>query len=509
MPTQAAEIDEDPAAAPELRPLTADALDLSCEPILAAIENYRGSFVDLEQNLTIDAASLATGRRLLLRKLQAGGLQSGDRIVVAIGNGPLFVAALDAVLRAGASPLLVHYQLPAAELRRTALKYRAAQVLTDADEADRLAELGRARIAHDLDWRGCLQIALDAADSSHRDYPALPPSPLHPTSGSTGQAKVAMRPGTCAVAEATNYIAATGLSDQDSVLVVTPMSHAYAYGLGLMAPLVSGARIVSLRRFAPNPVLHALASGQVTIFPAVPAMLDMLLIGEGAELLARPRLVLSAGAPLARKTVEKFEKITGRSISPLYGTTETGGITVGVQGLRPDRFQSVGPTLNGVQARLAQAESAELGEGVGRVMIRSTSMMAGYLSPRGLDRDALQDGWFLTGDVGRIDVGGEIELLGRESDVINVAGLKVVPSDVEEVLAAYPGVKECKVYAGNGLTGNQFVKVAIVADRLFEEIKLRQYCSQQLAFYKQPVKIFWLDALPRNAAGKIIKDQLP
>ncbi len=311
------------------------------------------------------------------------------------------------------------------------------------------------------------------------------------------------------MAEAENYIAATGLDHRDGVLVVTPMSHAYAYGMGLMAPLVSGATILSVRRFASKPVLNALASGRATIFPAVPAMLDVLLLGEGRELLGRPRLVLSAGAPLSRKTIENFSKFTNRQIAPLYGTTETGGITIGMQGVRPEQFQSVGPPLVGVRAKLAPAESAELGAGVGRVMIRSTSMMAGYLGATGIDDAAIEDGWFLTGDVGRINAAEEIELLGRESDVINVAGLKVVPSDVEEVLAAFPGVKECKVYAGTGMTGNQFVKVAIVAGPSFSEAKLRLYCTEQLAFYKQPVKIARLDALPRNAAGKIIKDQLP
>ncbi len=485
--------------------------DLSPAPILAAIENYRGSITDLDLNLTIDAAGLATARGALLRKLQAGGLQAGERIVIAIGNGPLFVAALDAVLRSGASPLLVHYQLPAAELQRTALKYGARQVLTDADERDRPTLLEGAAVAHDLGWRRCLQVTLEGGGDGtavRDEYPQLPPSPLHPTSGSTGQAKIAVRPGRCAVAEAENYIAATGMNERDTVLVVTPMSHAYSYGMGFMSPLVSGARILSLRKFAAKPVLDALVGG-VTIFPAVPAMLDMLLMGDGGDRLSRPRMVLSAGAPLSRKTVENFGRITGRRISPLYGTTETGGITIGVDGVGRDQFQSVGPTLAGVRAKLAPAESAELGAGVGRVMIHSTSMMAGYLSPTGIDRTMIDDGWFLTGDVGRISAGGEIELLGRESDVINVAGLKVVPSDVEEVLAAYPGVKECKVYAGNGKTGNQFVKTAIAADASFDEAKFRQYCAQQLAFYKQPVKIARLDALPRNAAGKIIKDQLP
>ncbi len=501
------------SAAASSAPSSADLLSadlLSSGPILATIDNYTGSIVDVEQNLTVDAAMLARGRRSLLDKLKAEGLAAGDRAIVAISNGPLFVAALDAVLRAGASPLLVHYQLPAAEILRTAERYGAAQVLTDGGETERLAEHASRTARHDLGWGHCDQLLLRALGSSTQsDIPRLPPSPLHPTSGSTGQAKIAVRPGPCAIAEAVNYIGATDISHRDGVLVVTPMSHAYGYGLGMMTPLVSGARILSLKKFTPQVALQTLASGKATVFPAVPAILDMLMLGDGAELLAKPRLVLSAGAPLSRKTVEKFQRVTGRLISPLYGTTETGGITVGTRGATPDRYQSVGPPLAGVQVQLAPTESPEMGAGVGRVMIRSTSMMAGYLCAQGLDRSVLGDGWFLTGDVGRMNPDGEVELLGRESEVINVAGLKVVPSDVEEVLAQYPGMKECKVYAGNGITGNQFVKAAVVTEGAFDEAKLRQYCGEQLAFYKQPVKFFRLDALPRNAAGKIVKNQLP
>jgi acyl-CoA synthetase (AMP-forming)/AMP-acid ligase II len=500
----------DRAASPDYHTAQRAVDSLSAEPILAAIENYQGSITDLEDNLTVDAASLAVARGALLSKLQAGGLEAGDRIVIAVGNGPLFVAALDAVLRAGGSPLLVHYQLPATELRRIAIKYAAAQILTDANEADQLTALGCAAVPHDLGWRRCFQVTLSAADAQNLSlFPALPAMPLHPTSGSTGQAKMAVRPGPCAIAEATNYITAIGLDHRDSELVVTPMSHAYAYGMGLMAPLVSGARILSLRKFAAKAVLEAIKDRNVTVFPAVPAMLDVLLFGGGDKSLGRPRLVLSAGAPLTQKTVEKFEKLTGRSIAPLYGTTETGGITVGVCGVRPNQFQNVGPALCGVRAQLAPARSAELGEGVGRVMIQSPSMMAGYLGPHGIDRTPISDGWFVTGDLGRITREGEIELVGRESDVINVAAMKVVPSEVEEVVAEYPGVEECKAYAGTSITGAQFVKVAIVADPSFDEAKLRLYCSQQLVSYKRPVKIARLSAMPRNAAGKIITDQLP
>lgn len=483
---------------------------LSPEPILAAVDNYRGSFVDLDLNLRIEAPALAAGRALLVRNLLAGGLRESDRMVVALGNGPLFVAALAATLEIGACPLLVHAQLPPAELRRTALRYGAAFVLSDSHEDAELAAIGSSHTAHDAPWLRWMQTSIDQSDPNFcNEYPVLRGVPLHPTSGSTGLPKLAARPGASAVAEAVNYIDATGIDHRDAIFVATPMSHAYAYGMGLMVPLMSNATVLSTRRFALKHALAALRDSGVTIFPAVPAMLDMLLFGKGGNLLFGPRMVLSAGAPLSRRTVDNFRQITGRLIHPLYGTTETGGISIGVDGVLPNEADRVGTPLRGVNARIDGAGSTMLDEGVGHVAIQSTSMMAGYLSRSGIDATSLDSGWFVTGDLGRIHADGTLQLRGRESEMINVAGMKVVPYEVETVLAEFPGVLECKVYTGKRRSGSEFVKAAVVAPPSLDISELRAHCQQQLVYYKRPDVIARLDIMPRSAAGKILKDQLP
>jgi long-chain acyl-CoA synthetase len=502
-------------AAPQLETADLDGINrrldaLSADPILAAVENYRGVIVDLDQNLTIDAAALAEGRSSLKRSLLHGGLRAGDRIIMAVGNGPRFVAALAATLEIGASPLLVHYQLPPAELRRTALRYGAAFVLTDCHDERELAEVGSARPIKGAGWNCYELTSINQSDPGFfGEYPSLLGVPLHPTSGSTGLPKVAARPGACAIAEAANYIGATGINQEDAILVVTPMSHAYAYGMGLMVPLLSGANILSMRRFVLKNVLDALENQRVTIFPTVPAMLDMLLFGKGGNLLARPRMVFSAGAPLKRRTAENFRKVTGQLIRPLYGTTETGGISIGTSGALPEEVDRVGPVMRGVEARIEPADQGSLEAGTGRVAIRSTSMMAGYLSPFGIDTSILRNNWFQTGDLGRLAAHGNLQLLGRESEMINVAGMKVVPSEVEEVLALFPGVTECKVYAGKRGSGNEFVKAAVVAAASLDLPSLKAHCAAQLVYYKRPDVIVRLDALPRSPAGKILRDQLP
>jgi acyl-CoA synthetase (AMP-forming)/AMP-acid ligase II len=147
--------------------------------------------------------------------------------------------------------------------------------------------------------------------------------------------------------------------------------------------------------------------------------------------------------------------------------------------------------------------------GVGRLSIRSSSMMAGYLTGNAIDDSLIRDGWLDTGDLAAIDSDGYIQLMGRQSEVINVEGSKVIPCEVEEVIAALPGVHEVKVYAGRRRNGAQFVKAAVVADPQVDEAAILAHCERNLVFYKCPERIIPVDALPRSPAGKILRDQLP
>src|SRR5262249_22026443 len=152
------------------------------------------------------------------------------------------------------------------------------------------------------------------------------------------------------------------------------------FGTSVMLPLVSGASVVSMRRFNPRAVERALREFQISTLPAVPAMLDLLLLGAGGEAGYFPCRVLSAGAPLPERTAMTFREKTGRQVSPLYGTTETGGITVAVGGHTPSTGACVGPPMRAAAAAVHPiTEGAGIKSGVGRVSVKSPSMMAGYL----------------------------------------------------------------------------------------------------------------------------------
>ena len=481
---------------------------LSPAPILDAAQRYRGTMVDLNASCVLGPDEFAKAREALTRWLAANGLAAGDRVVVAVANGPLFIATLVAILACEASPLVVHSKTPPAELLRYARRFGARFLAGEPeDESGReQIETTSTRVAFadvlPLDWSTlCL--------GDHTPLgPELRGVPLHPTSGSTGLPKIALRPGYAAMEEARHYAETMTIDADDVILAIPPMSHAYGYGMSVMVPLLTGASIVSMRRFSAKTVQRALLEHRLTIVPMVPAMLDIMSFGGNVDMRTL-RWVLAAGAILPRRSAEHFHSQTGAVATPLYGTTETGGISVAVSAAGRDVDGRVGPPMEGVEVTVRPEAEPGHASDLGRLLVRSSSQMNAYLDERGELSQAPVDGWFDTGDLAHITDDGTIHLRGRSSEVINVSGLKVVPCEVEEAIAALPGVMEVKVYAGTNRSGSQMVKAAVAAERGVSVANIRAHCEQQLVYYKRPQVVTLVDALPRNPAGKIIRDQLP
>jgi len=486
-----------------------DSHSLSPAPILEAVERYRGRIIDLDSSRSLSADAFARARQSLRASLRTNDLSPGDRVLLAVANGPAFIAALAAVLECEASPLLVHFRTPPAELQRYAERFGARFVLGEAELEPGLASIARSTIPVPLgDFSQLCWASLHSPDPSTVDHESLRGVPLHPTSGSTGSPKMALRPGFAAVEEARHYVETLAIDADDLIAAIPPMSHAYGFGMCAMVPLVSGASIVSTSRFSARWIHRALAEFPVTVLPLAPAMLDMLSFGAGVDLRS-VRWTLTAGATLPRGAAERFRAKTGTVPCPLYGTTETGGISVATRADGQDVDGRVGPPMAGVSIEVRQQGTMPgLGPDVGKLFVRSSSMMHGYLQD---DRRVTvpRDGWFETGDLARITSDGTIQLRGRDSEVVNVSGMKVAPCEVEEAIASLVGVREVKVYAGAVGTSDQIVKAAIVAERDLTAADVRRHCEQHLVYYKRPHVVTLLEALPRSATGKIIRAQLP
>jgi long-chain acyl-CoA synthetase len=477
-------------------------------PILEAADRYRGSIIDVNATCVLGPDEFAKAREALAYWLPRHGLASGDRVIVAISNGPLFVAALVAILACEASPLVVHAKTPPAELlryaRRFGARFLAGQPEDQAGRSEIETTTARMMFADTLplDWS-----TLAVGDDMPLG-PELRGVPLHPTSGSTGLPKIALRPGRAALEEARHYAETLSIDGDDAILAIPPMSHAYGYGMCVMVPLLTGASIVTMPRFSVKALQRAMVQQRLTIVPMVPAMLDVISFGGGCDMRS-VRWVLAAGALLPRRSAEQFQRQTGKVASPLYGTTETGGISVATSGDGHEVDGLVGPPMAGIDVSIRHDGDASQDGDFGRLQVRSSSQMKSYLDEKGTLTSALDDGWFDTGDLAQITPDGKIHLRGRSSEVINVAGLKVVPCEVEEAIATLPGVLEVKVYAGQHRSGSQVVKAAVAVENGLTVAEIRAHFSEQLVYYKRPQVVTLVDALPRNPAGKIIRDQLP
>jgi long-chain acyl-CoA synthetase len=475
--------------------------DLTPGPLLDAFDNFQGSFFDLDRSRRVSSGDLKKLKTELRKQMLARGIAAGDRILAALPNGPLFAAVWAASLEVGASPILVHSETPQPELHKMAEQWDAHFLVAEA-EIDRgnYPAAGKFLAAGEhgtLHWQ--------RIGRGQSEQIRLASVPLHPTSGTSADPKLAVRPGRCAVAEPLHYIETLSIDRSDSILCAIPMSHAYAYGMCFMVALLTSANLLFMRCFDPALVHRALGEGKVSIFPAVPILLDSLLATHCADRIVGLRILLSAGAPLSSRTFEAIRDRYGVAVRPLYGTTETGGISVGLGG---DEFDdSVGPAMKGVEVDLCPASGDGSSADAKILRVRSSSMMAGYLEKGGISRRAFSDGWFETGDLAQTDERGRICLHGRLSEVINVFGFKVVPREVEDVIALLPEVVEVKVYARRHM-GPEVVAAAVVCRGKLEEEQILRHCEQHLVGYKCPTMVQFVNSLPRTASGKVAVDRL-
>jgi len=482
----------------------------SAAPILDAAENYRGTITDLDTGHVVSSDDFHWMREALISSLREEGVAPGDRVLVTVSNGPLFPIVLTAILTCEASPLLVHVMTPPAELARYAQRFGVKWLVAYGGDDQVATVLQRESALPGGEYRQ-LQLG-EFATPKQVVGPDLRGVPLHPTSGSTGLPKIALRPGFCAMEEARHYTATMAICEDDCLMAIPPMSHAYGYGVTVMVPLLTGASLVTTAKFSIKRLAHVLEEHPVTVLPMVPAHIDILNFGGSLDF-GRLRWLLTAGSMMPRRSAVQFRKRTGVTVCPLYGTTETGGISVATVADGQDVDGRVGPAMEGIRVEVrppADADKLGLDAEVGKLHVCSSSMMAGYLSDSG---EILQpwdtEGFFETGDLARIVEDGTIHLRGRTGEMINVLGLKVVPCEVEEAIAAMPGVREVKVYRGELASKGEIVKAAVAVEDGVTETDIRGYCDQHLVYYKRPRVIALVDALPRNPAGKIQPDRLP
>jgi malonyl-CoA/methylmalonyl-CoA synthetase len=324
------------------------------------------------------------------------------------------------------------------------------------------------------------------------------------TSGTTGRSKGAMLSHGNLIANAVALHQAWGFTPDDVLLHALPIFHVHGLFVALHCAFLSGARMVWLPKFDDGQVLAGLAKS--TVMMGVPTFYTRLLANAEftGERAAHLRLFICGSAPLLESTFGEFEERTGMRILERYGMSEA--VIITSNPLDGDRIAgSVGYPLPGVELRIGG------GEETGVIEIRGPSVFGGYWRmPEKTAEEFTADGFFITGDVGRRDPDGRVWISGRAKDLIISGGYNVYPKEIELVLDELAGVTESAVVGvPHPDFGEGVVAVVIGAPgREADEAAMIAECRRQLAPYKSPKRIVFVEDLPRNAMGKVQKNLL-
>ena len=475
--------------------------------LLSDIDGRRYYYGDLER----ESARFAVALRAL-------GLQAGDRVTVQIEKSVANLWLYLGVLRAG----LVFHPLNTA--------YTCDEVrffLSDAEpgllvcDPSKLAvyeplcqELGVSHVLS-LDSTGLGSFTDYAGNFSadfateHRDEDEL--AVLLYSSGTTGRPKGIMLTHSNLRSNAEVLVSCWGFTDKDVLLHVLPVFHVHGLFVAVHCVLMSGASMHWLPSFDAEKVQALLPAS--TVMMGVPTYYTRLLAEPtfGREDCRNMRVFISGSAPLLPEVFQQFQQRSGHTLLERYGMSETGmNSSNPLSGER--RPGTVGLPLPGTAIRVCDSEHNPLPNGqIGEIQVRGENVFRGYWRmPEKTAADFTADGWFITGDQGRIDGDGYLSIVGRSKDMVISGGLNVYPKEVETALNDLPGIRESAVFGVPHPDFGEAVVATLVAaeDCILSIDDIRAMLEAQLAKFKVPKRIQFVSDLPRNTMGKVQKNLL-
>lgn len=290
-----------------------------------------------------------------------------------------------------------------------------------------------------------------------------------------------------------------GLSEQDLNFAVIPLSHSYGFS-NLVTPLLAwGIPMVVSRDRLPRAVLDDLARTKATVFPGMPIFYQAFCEMDEPPSLPHLRLCLSAGAPLPLEVAHKFREKFGHAIHSFYGSSECGGICYDREARLLERG-FVGQPMEGVSLEPITPDAP-----ASRIRVRSAAAGDGYFPDP--DPEKLGDGYFVPDDLLSRDETG-FRIVGRLSDVINVAGKKVNPAEVEAELLRFAGVRAAVVFGRESALRNEEVAACVVAEEGVRELDLLDFCRERLSGWQVPKRIFFVEEIPVTERGKVSRREL-
>ncbi|WP_406129336.1 AMP-binding protein [Streptomyces canus] len=469
----------------------------------AELDPHGAAVSDGHQSLT--NTQLLSRVRTAARQLQDHGIGPGDVVALQLTNRVEFVVLLFAAWRLGATVTPVNPSMTDVEVVRQ-LQDSGARLL--------VVEDGTAVMAHDV---AVLAVGELYEGTTEPDQPPL----LNPatlalliyTSGTTGVPKGVMLDHANIDAMVEMGRRALEVGPADRCLLILPLFHVNGIVVSVLLPLLVGASVVIAGRFDPRTFFALVEQERPTFFSAVPTIYSMLaaLPDDVRPDTSSLRFGVCGAAPASAELLTRFEARYGFPLVEGYGLSEgTCGSTINpVAG--PRRAGTVGLPFPGQEIRIVDTDGTEMAPGTdGGVVVRGPNVMRGYLGRPDETARVIVDGWLHTGDVGHLDAEGYLTLVGRSKDMIIRGGENIYPKEIEDVLASDPAVLEAAVI---GVPDEKWgeVVVAYVQPRPGSTVDpsvLKALCARSLTGYKRPTAFFVVEALAKNAVGKIDKASL-
>jgi fatty-acyl-CoA synthase len=444
------------------------------------------------------------------------GLRPGEGVAILVRNHRGFLDATFAAAKCGARIVLLNTDFAGPQIREVAGREGTDLLVTDDEYAEMLEGVdpprGRFRAwTDDESAEDTLEALIAATPSDAPPKPGAAPKITILTSGTTGTPKGAPRPEPRSLAPVGGLLSKVPFRAREVTENCAPMFHALGFA-HLIMTVGLGSTLIVRRRFDPQATIDSLASNRVTAVIVVPVMLQRMLdLGpearEGRDLDAL-RIIFAGGSQLGAELAKRTMAAFGPVLYNLYGSTEVAYATIATPRDLAVEPSTVGGVVRGSVVRILDEDGHKVPTGTtGRIFVGNSVQFEGYTGGGTKERIG---GLMSSGDVGHFDAAGRLYIDGRDDDMIVSGGENVFPGEIEELLAAHPAVAEASVIGVPDEKFGQRLRAFIVIrpGASLTEDEVKQYVRDNLARYKAPREVVFLDELPRNPTGKVLKREL-
>ena len=467
------------------------------EMVLSAADRFGDAEAVVDGPVRLSFTELVDRVRVAAGSIASAGVGKGDRVAIWAPNSAEWLIAAFGLLTAGGVLVPINTRYKAIEANDIIERSGAKLVLVQSGflGLDFTAPAGVPAIDLKSDF-------LTSGAPFEREVGGDDLSDILFTSGTTGRPKGVLMTHAQTLRLFGEWCDLAGLREGDRYLIVNPFFHMFGLKAGLVASLIRGATILPVPVFDVDRVLELVEREKVTVLPGPPTLYHSLLAAGGKHDLSSLRVAVTGSADIPVDLIRRIvTELPFASIMTGYGLTEAGTVTASKAG---DSFEQIAATVGtaneGIEVSIADD---------GEVLVRGYCVMRGYLDDPEATAEAIDsDGWLHTGDLGTLDADGHLRIVGRKKDMFIVGGFNAYPAEIEGFLLGHPAVAEVAVVGVPDERLGQVGKAFVVASAPVPPDELIGWAKERMAGFKVPRAVEFLDALPLNATGKVMKDRL-